>query len=925
MSATYSFLPWVRQGAVAAVGTPDTLSAGLSTRAGLPVRLRLDATAEPVEVPIQLRGPGDVIGIDPRQIVRTEPRPGTSDFPPSYFTAVEFDSPDFPWLFTPARAETQQGRLRPWLTLVVVRRQEGVTLGGGAGPLPVLDIRSPAVAADELPDLAEAWAWAHAQVLHEGGAGDIDTALAGRPERTVARLLAPRRLTPRAQYIACIVPTFDIGRKVGLGMPVTAGDEAELRLAWGSGADAPSAIQLPLYHYWFFGTGAAGDFEGAVRRLRPLGQLPATVGGTRLHVGDAGTPALPDLGTVDYAGVFRPPAFEPPLLPPSGSMTAAQTAWVHQVTEWLNLADDAASGATEEALVTFPLYGRFHQALQRVPTADGWMRDLNLDARNRAAAGLGTLFIQHHQEDLMASAWEQLGDLQQARQIVRQSQFALEVGDAAFAKRVEPMMGRGEMLYQSTSPVHARVAAQGDQTIEAWADAQRRPRPGTLATFRRLSRPGGPIARRMRGSVVDRLAAPIGIRPVQTGAANPLALQNYVAQASTRVAELQAVRVLWNGGVSSPPAGIVAAATIAAATSGGPVFDPEAAARAVVALDITIGELTRMMALTPPAEPAMQPFSMPMQASLLQQLRPSVTVPSQLRSRLRLDPTVSPAPAETEILGYPQFPQPMYEAVRELMPELLLAGAGDLPENTVTLLETNPQFIEAFMVGLNHEMARELLWRGFPTDLRGSYFRYFWGDTGEANLEREPDVPPLHEWSAASRLGGNLADGHVAGQLVLVIKGDLLRRFPGTVIYAVRATAGGGLSTTERYPLHRGVAGDGAVFLLFDLTAEEARGGPAPAGDGGPGWFFVLQEQPTEPRFGLDAAAVVPTPTRFSDLAWEHVATTPGGYLQVAASAPAFGGIDEPGGPGWGFNGAHMADIALQRPFRVAIPARKLV
>ena len=30
------------------------------------------------------------------------------------------------------------------------------------------------------------------------------------------------------------------------------------------------------------------------------------------------------------------------------------------------------------------------------------------------------------------------------------------------------------------------------------------------------------------------------------------------------------------------------------------------------------------------------------------------------------------------------------------------------------------------MVGLNHEFARELLWREYPTDQRGSYFRQFW-------------------------------------------------------------------------------------------------------------------------------------------------------------------------------------------------------
>ena len=40
------------------------------------------------------------------------------------------------------------------------------------------------------------------------------------------------------------------------------------------------------------------------------------------------------------------------------------------------------------------------------------------------------------------------------------------------------------------------------------------------------------------------------------------------------------------------------------------------------------------------------------------------------------------------------------------------------------------------MVGLNFEMGRELLWRGFPTDQRGTYFDSFWG--GGADIE------PLH-------------------------------------------------------------------------------------------------------------------------------------------------------------------------------------
>jgi len=61
--------------------------------------------------------------------------------------------------------------------------------------------------------------------------------------------------------------------------------------------------------------------------------------------------------------------------------------------------------------------------------------------------------------------------------------------------------------------------------------------------------------------------------------------------------------------------------------------------------------------------------------------------------------------------------------------DYILPGLENVPQNTVGLLQTNRRFIEAYMVGLNHEMASELLWREFPTDHRGSYFRSFWDTT----------------------------------------------------------------------------------------------------------------------------------------------------------------------------------------------------
>ena len=104
-----------------------------------------------------------MVGIDRHQVVRTDPRPATTDFEPNCFPSIEFDRADFPWLFTPARANTN-GQLRPWLCLVVVRQQDGVQLTSAVdSPLPTLKIAAPAKPFLELPDLKDCWAWAHGQ------------------------------------------------------------------------------------------------------------------------------------------------------------------------------------------------------------------------------------------------------------------------------------------------------------------------------------------------------------------------------------------------------------------------------------------------------------------------------------------------------------------------------------------------------------------------------------------------------------------------------------------------------------------------------------------------------------------------------------------------------------------------------------------
>ena len=81
------------------------------------------------------------------------------------------------------------------------------------------------------------------------------------------------------------------------------------------------------------------------------------------------------------------------------------------------------------------------------------------------------------------------------------------------------------------------------------------------------------------------------------------------------------------------------------------------------------------------------------------------------------------------------------------------------------------------MTGLNHEFGRELLWREYPTDQRGSYFRQFWDVKGiitdDSDLTPEKraeladtykDIVPMDTWT--SELEARCASQSASGRRV---------------------------------------------------------------------------------------------------------------------------------------------------------------
>ena len=946
-SANYVFLPWVRQGAAAGIQTVDTLNDTPPGAVALPVKLRVNNTDE-IARNVRLFGPGDVVGIDPQQVIRTEPRNLATDFEPNYFAAIEFDRPDFPWLFTPAKADGSN-RLRPWLCLIVVRKQQGVTLRTDRNlPVSILEIKDPAVPKNELPDLAESWAWAHAQVTGSQPQQTLlQQSLARDPELNLSRLLSPRRLDPLTDYFACVVPAFDLGVKAGLGSQITPDDEKSLKPAWDFGAHPPAQILLPVYYSWQFHTGEGADFEALVNLLeaRDPSDFPPEVGKKQIDISQPGfaiNPVLAAGSQVELEGALR---FADSTVTNWSLQT--QNRFQGALKKILEAPWLAMKNGNVDPLLAPPTYGCWHvgrhilNTTATPPAVLPWLDELNLDPRHRGVAALGTAVIQTEQEQLMAAAWEQLGEIQRINQIRRQAQLGRAVNGVYYAKHFSRFSE--ETLLKVVAPAQSRLLVEtvdaGQQKTRAMLSQRitqsALPDRAVSATLRKLTSPRSPIAARFQlpGAAPIAIVAKLNrfvsfvLTPRPAAVTLDQVTDTLIGTAAAPLKPVARVdRILTALGTSPKlgdftiaPENVSPKRNLLSFTPPGSSDNAEAAAFRAAA---TAHQNYLAQAGLSPSFAPIAPINMgTTKGPLLQSIDPQKTIKVRVQASLDISgPTEIAGDPLEPLLDAPEFPQPMYAALRDLSQDFLLPGLEKVPANTVTLLETNSKFVESFLVGLNVEMNREFLWRNYPTDQRGTFFRQFW-DTSAGSGQR--DIKRIIDWGDQSQLGHNANAGD---DLVLLIRGELLRRYPNSVIYAVPAIKNSAgkfdlspKGTDEKYPLFRGSLNPDVTFLGFDLKKEDAIADP--------GWFFVIQEQPTEPRFGMDVADFVkplPALTSWNNLSWRHLAATPDKLKALShASVKTQLGRIEPAE--WGRNSAHQAFITLQRPVRIGIHAKDML
>lgn len=1026
----YTFLPWLRQGLANQIAEADG-NTTVKERASIPMIVRVASdTGATRDVPqtIKLVGPGDVVGIDPRNVVRTEPQRWTANFEPNYLPLIEFYDEDFLWRYTPVSSNPNQTRIRPWITLVVLEEGAEFDENNTTKPLPSLKLKgNPATL---FPKADELWAWAHVHANEAlGGSAplvgsnigpamnQLDALIRLNPDRAYSRLLCGRKLKPNTAYQAFVIPSFEPGRLSGLGFEQPAPVFATMS-AWADYPGRPGGELYPYYYRWNFKTGDDVDFEKLVRLLRPealdpkVGVRPMDISHPQGGIDPARIPA--ERQTMLLEGALLSPSAER-----SKFFTAPDVEFRKQLTQILNLPEQSRKAAPQgDPIITPPIYGQWHFLTPELKneTNVNFVHEMNLDPRWRAAAGLGARVIRDNQEKYMESAWAQVEGVLEANRKLNRLVFSTEALTNLFGKHlkaVDPSVG---LLIAKNMHTKVLVNPAGVAPLTAKAALEKSPlETGAVSNaFKKIMRPRGAIAINSRpvadnakfqlGTLVqgvntfrlqpfpDKVAAPTFLVSVEK-AARALATQAASPEANAllqpdqfTVLNVQKIRpvtdfrintatnirftkvdiqvnpgttnpggvlnpgggVLNPGGVILNPGGVILNPGGPVLNPGGPVLNPGGPVvrpGGGVVFGIDRVQLPRTKLFTQQTEDdqafrsalqkqnllfeasalvspvvAVQSVNLPtIYGQLLQKIDPAVTMKNRAVATVKLadfyrgqwDRFIRP------VMAYPEFTDAMYAPLRDISGEYMVPNLKMIQNNVISLLNVNGKFIESYMTGLNHEFARELLWREYPTDQRGSYFRQFWDvrevmgpNPTKEKIEQFRDIPELHRWRMDRALGDHNNRPTVKDNVVLVVRGELLKRYPNTVIYAQRAkfplkpngqiditatrqladpngSVGGQLNLQQ--PLFKAQILPDIYFIGFNLTAKEVRGTPkepeqmTTADD--PGWFFILRERPGEPRFGFDLGEKAQSPLyTWNELNWKNLETTDGSQLAINKS-----------------------------------------
>ncbi len=575
-------------------------------------------------------------------------------------------------------------------------------------------------------------------------------------------------------------------------VPAFAVRDGALVGAWNGLEDAV----LPCFDSWTFRTGEDGDFPHLAAKLRvaDLDALQRRAGkalgqaSIRYRRRGSGQPEATDL-----------PAYGALRLP--GAVPSAPTpAWVGDEAEALTERIVSPDG---RLVLTAPRYPAPFVA----SATEGWTAELTRDPRYRAAAGLGAWNAIEWQNRISEAAARRVGDLAIARDRVAHLALGLIAAGSLWRRRVpvDPVDALAVL-----APVLGRLPATGGTT--ALDEISGRTSMFTRALFssaaRRAMRPGPARTVLAADGAADpgallRAAAKCGETPTPPHS-DPRQLHDAVAGMSDDLrGQLRGAGSLERG----------------------------------LGIDRIVGRYETVTQWQRPCRGVEVARLGEIIADAVDPTRNPIVIERVLGTLEGVDGI---GPVEIE----PELDLPLWSFLAKRSPDWMLPGAGDLDMHEVVALGTNPAFVDAYLVGVNHQVLGELRWRNIPVRSGWSPLRKFW-----QRKSGDCDVDPIRHWSQTDPLGAlSHSEANPNEEAVILFRTTLFRRYPNTVVYLYRDDDAGdwnhpdpdtALDPSRReYPTFTGSIGRDIAFFGFAVAPTAVAN-----------YWVVLEEPPAGYRF----------------------------------------------------------------------------
>jgi hypothetical protein len=614
----------------------------------------------------------------------------------------------------------------------------------------------------------------------------------------LSRVLSPAPLEPNHAYAAALVVPWIDGRK---------------------GWTGAAPVTVPCLYSWTFRTGEEGSFDTLALALTsadddPVGtvQVTVTVGGEDHLIEVPG--ALTTLGFT-WEPIDRPhPARDLDVLTDLADLQDRQYVQPPAYGEtWLG-----------HATVLADIEGARAQPDAQWP----WTAQANADLRMRAIAGVGLQAGIDLQEQIVSAADRQWGAGRWVADLVGALALGLAAADGQWRRRLpEDQPSRLGLL----GPAAHRLPIEDHVGATSLAGALGHPEPGAAAY---------PVG--LLGPQVARVVGRDGIR--EAGG----------------VAELQRQAVEGLPTVERPSDEIALGAEIDETDAGhldglGHRAERDTGGTVTAdAVDDRLREALEREEIQIPAvqDPGPAPVRRPRPEQATDLLVGCLTSGSARRRVLgRLEGHDDEEPL-APLRDCPDIDLPAWPYLRDVVPHWLLPGAESLEPGEVVAMRTCPEFVEAFLLGLNHRALGELAWRQHPVKVGCTPLRRFWDsapDEGEPT-EAGEDIRPVKDWPAGSRLGSHAPDGVRAERLVVVVRSSLFRRYPRTLLFLAPRGALPGWSKGN-VVLDQPLRPRSVTAMSPDLTVFAFDADPEVVND----HWVVVQEMPEGIRFVRTTAA----------------------------------------------------------------------